>query len=105
MLAVVSFFDEHLNRDNKHNGALKKIICLEIWKICPFLGVVQLSMKRKISKMQGPVTFPNAQAAGTGTRLVEGATTTKQSKTATTTSSSASWWIRWMCNLRCPPML
>lgn len=45
------------------------------------------------------------EAAGTGTRLVEGATTTNQSKTATATSSSASWWIRWigwMCNLRCP---
>ena len=39
MLAVVSFYDEQLNRDIKHNAALKKIICLEIWKYAPFLGV------------------------------------------------------------------
>ena len=90
--AVVSFFDEQLNRDIKHNGALKKIICLDIWIFWSIFRGCPRSMKRKISKIRD-VTFPNAQAAGTGTRLVEGATTTNQSKTATTTSSSASCWV------------
>lgn len=64
-------------------GLYHKYTCLEIWPIF---------------RANLHVDIPHDEAAGTGTRLIEGATTTNQSKTATTTSTSASWSRWWMCN-------